>query len=771
MASSEKRVSTPSIIGRNPVKLIATMKKTPLIWLACVGLALGFSTTTLAAQDDVVFDGTRDAQDRLRVGLVLGGGGARGGAHIGVLKELEALRIPVDAITGTSMGAIIGGLYASGVTTDELEDIVATMDWSRGLSNQPNREDLSFRRREDDAEFPVGVELGFRDGRLQAPQGAVQGHHLDLILRDLTRHVDQVDNFDDLPIPFRAIASDVGSGDMYVMGSGDLALAIRASMSVPAAFDPVMIDDRLLVDGGLVGNLPVSVIQDMDVDVVIAVNVEFPLYPKEQLDSVLTITEQMFTILIRTETLRQIENLGEDDVLIEPDIGLFASTDFGNIADTIEPGAIATREQSDKLDRLTMTEEAYAAWQLGRAKPDPIGGDLAFVRVTNDSRISDDTLLSMLTVQPGDNIDTRVLTYEADRLFGLQLFEKVGYKLVDEGDGVGVEFTATEKTWGPTYLRFGVSLQDNIEGDTRFNVRSRITRPAINRFGGEWRSDLQLGTDPRLFTELYQPMSETSRLFVSPALEFRTENFNAFVDGDAVSRLRLSEFTASFDVGTRVSDFAEFRVGLYRGDGEADIKIGATGLEIPDFQSGGLRASLRFDTADDPFWPRHGVLGELRYQAARESLGDDADVDTASARFDIARSRGKDTIVLGGAYATTLDGDGGPTDNFTLGGLLRLSGLEQGQVSGKHLALLRAIYYRRVSEAAGGLFEMPVYIGASLEAGNTWQDRDDIKFDNALINGSLFGGLDTFIGPLYLAVALGEGGETSFYLSVGSLPF
>ena len=744
------------------------MKKSLFPGLLCCVLGGLFGTGAVADQPATTVEGE---PDRLKVGLVLGGGGARGGAHIGVLKELEALRIPIDAITGTSMGAIIGGLYASGVSTAELEEIVATMDWSRGLSNQPDREDLSFRRREDNTDFPVGVELGFRDGQFKTPQGAVQGHHLDLILRDLTRHVDQVKNFDDLPIPFRAIASDVGSGEMYVMGSGDLARAIRASMSVPAAFDPVTIDGRLLVDGGLVGNLPVSVVQDMGVDVIIAVNVEFPLYPQEELDSVLTITEQMFTILIRTETLRQMENLEPDDVLIEPDLGLFASSDFANIAETIEPGTIATRRQAKKLDRLSVDEAAYAAWQQGRVKPDPVGGELKFVRVRNNSRISDETLLSMLTVEAGDPIDTDVLTYEADQLFGLQLFEKVGYKLIDDGDGLGVEFRATEKDWGPTYLRFGVSLEDNIEGDTRFNIRTRITRPAINRFGGEWRTDLQLGTDPRLFTELYQPMSETSRLFAAPALEFRTQNFNAFVDGSAQSRLRLSEFVASFDVGTQIGDFAEFRVGLYRGNGEADVKVGAPGIGIPDYQSGGLAASLRVDTVDDPFWPRDGVLGEFRYQAARESLGDDADVDSVSARFDVARSRGKNTVVLGGAYATTLEGDGGPRDFFPLGGLLRLSGLERGQVSGKHLALARLLYFRRVGETAGGLFEVPVYLGASLEAGNTWQNRDDIKFDNALVHGSLFAGLKTFFGPLYLALGYGEGGETSYYLSIGSLPF
>jgi NTE family protein len=285
-------------------------------------------------------------KQRPRVGLVLGGGGARGAAHVGVLKELERQRIPVDVIAGTSMGAIVGGLYASGMSAAELEELVGSLDWAGVLSDEPRREDLSFRRKQDDAQFPIDFELGVRGSDLVLPKGVIQGQKLDLLLRELTMDTAHIDDFDELPIPFRAIASDIERGEAYVMGNGDLARSIRASMSVPGVFAPVLVDNRLLVDGGLVGNLPVDVMQRLDVDVIIAVDVEFPLYRREELESALTISEQMLTILIRKETLRQVDRLGERDVMIRPELGIYASTNFGDIVETIEPGAAATRAQS-----------------------------------------------------------------------------------------------------------------------------------------------------------------------------------------------------------------------------------------------------------------------------------------------------------------------------------------------------------------------------------------------------------------------------------------
>ena len=293
--------------------------------------------------------------DRPRVGLVLGGGGARGAAHIGVLRELERHRVPVDAIAGTSMGAIVGGLYATGMSVDELQNVVETLDWADTMSDTPPRKDLSFRRKQDDAQFPINLELGLRGSELLLPMGVIQGQELDLLLRKLTIGVSRISDFDALPIPFRAVASDIERGEAVILEAGDLAQAIRASMAVPGALAPVRIGDRLLVDGGLVGNLPIDVARAMGVDVVIAVDVEFPLYSADDLDSALAISEQMLTILIHKETKRQIDTLGNDDVLIRPELGTFASSDFGHIADTLEPGAAAARAVSDKLQRLALT--------------------------------------------------------------------------------------------------------------------------------------------------------------------------------------------------------------------------------------------------------------------------------------------------------------------------------------------------------------------------------------------------------------------------------
>lgn len=715
-------------------------------------------------------DATAPGDQRLRVGLVLGGGGARGAAHIGVLKELERQRIPVDVITGTSMGAIVGGLYASGMSAAELESLVGSLDWAGALSDKPDREDMSFRRKQDDAQFPIDFELGVRGTDLVLPKGVIQGQKLDLLLRELTFRTSHIHDFDDLPIPFRAIASDIGRGEAYVMGKGDLARAIRASMSVPGAFAPVRIDDRLLVDGGIVGNLPIDVIQELGVDVIIAVDVEFPLYGEDELGSVLTISEQMLTILIRKETLRQIERLGPRDVLIRPELGTFASTDFGGILATIEPGAEAARAQSESLRAIALSEAAYAEYHARRTRPMKSDATLAFVRVSHEGRLSPSVLKSRLSVKPGDPIDPHVLAENAERLHGLQLYEHVGYKLVSENGRTGVEYDAITKSWGPNFLQFGLSLEDDFEGSTGFNLSARMTRAAINRLGAEWRTDLTLGTDPKLFSEFYQPLSFDSRWFFAPRMELGQTNLNVFLSDETIARLRVSEAELGMDFGRELGTFGEFRLGVYRGLGEARVKVGDPALPNLDFDTGGAFASLRFDTLDDAQFPRSGVRSDLTWTLSRPGFGADNDFDTIEADVAASWSRGKSTLQLGVTYATTLESDNTVQDFFPLGGFLRMSGLERGQISGPHAALARLMYYRRIGDTTGGIFETPVYIGMSAEAGNTWQSRSAISFDSLMINGSIFMGIDTFVGPLYLAAGFAERGRTNFYLFIGEPP-
>ena len=707
---------------------------------------------------------------RPRIGLVLGGGGARGAAHIGVLQELERLQVPIDAIVGTSMGAIVGGLYASGVSVAELEEIVATLDWADAMSDQPERKDLSFRRKKDEEQLPINFEIGYRDGEFQLPPGAIQGHNLELVLRRLTIHASQVTDFDKLPVPFRAVASDLVSGDAYVMAGGDLALAIRASMSVPGVLAPIRVDDHLLADGGLVGNLAINVMREMDVDIIIAVDVEFPLYELEDLGSALAVSEQMLTLLIRKETLRQIETLGSQDVLIRPDLGTFASTNFAAAAETIPAGVAATRNAANTLSRLSVDETSYAEILARRTVLTSPDENLAFVRVIHDVKVAPGILAARMDVKVGDAIDADALEAEADRLFGLRLFEKVGYRLITEDGETGVEFTARQKSWGPNYLRFGISLEDDFEGSTGFNVATRWRRPEINSLGAEISTDLRLGTDPLLSSEFYQPLRFDSRIFIAPGITVEQYNRSLFVMNDAVARLRFSEAQLAIDAGAEIGTVGEFRIGLYRGVGQARVKIGDPSIPNTEFDTGGVSTHLRFDTFDDAQFPRRGLRAGIIWNSSRTELGADTQYDTVDFDFVTALSHGKNTWLIGVEYATTLDSLSPVQDYFQLGGFLRLSGLERGQIIGPHAALARVVYLRRVGSLAGGLLQVPLYLGASIEAGNTWQLRSDMSFDSTLSNGSLFVGLDTFLGPMYLAAGFAENGDTNFYLFIGSTP-
>jgi NTE family protein len=710
------------------------------------------------------------AGDRPRIGLVLGGGGARGAAHIGVLKELERQRIPVDVIAGTSMGAIVGGLYASGMSAAELEELVGSLDWAAALSDESSREDLSFRRKQDDSQFPVDLELGLRGRNLVLPQGVIQGQKLDLLLRKLTLPVSQVRDFDQLPIPFRAIATDIEHGVSHVMESGDLADAIRASMSVPAILAPVEVDGRMLVDGGITGNLPVDVMRQLDVDVIIAVDVEFPLYQRDELGSALAISEQMLTILMRKETLRQIDSLDDRDVLIRPDLGIFASTNFGEIVQTIEPGERAARDQLQKLRYLALGDAAYASHRAQQMSQPVLPDELSFVRVVHDDKLSSAVLESRLSVMPGDPINTRVLARNAARLYGLQLYEQVDYALVEEGDGLGVEYRATTKSWGPNFLQFGLALEEDFEGSTGFNIDTRLTRAGLNRLGAEWRTDLRLGSDPRLFSEFYQPLSFDSRWFVAPRLQIGQSNINAFSLDDTVARLRLSEADAGFDFGRELGTVGEFRAGIFRGLGEARVKVGDPLLPNADFDTGGAFAMLRYDSLDNARFPRRGALAKLRWTLSRSGFGADSNFDTVEGEIARTWSRGKNSLQLGLSYATTLESDGAIQDYFPLGGFLRLSGLERGELSGPHAALAKMVYYRRIGDTTGGILDTPIYVGVSAEAGNVWQTRSAMSFDSVAMNGSVFAGIDTFFGPVYLAAGFAEQGRANFYLFIGTPP-
>lgn len=731
-------------------------------------ILLLLSVTALCVGANAQTQTTAPETERPRIGLVLGGGGARGAAHIGVLKELERLRIPIDAIAGTSIGAVVGGLYASGMTPAELEQLVGTLDWADILTDASKRENKSFRRKQDDAAFLLQFELGLTDGRLVLPKGLVEGQKLHLVLTEELLHVSGIEDFDNLPTPFRAVASDIATGERYVMGSGDLALAIRASMSAPGIFSPVIVDGRALVDGGLVGNVPVEVIREMDVDIIIAVDVEFPLYPAEELTSALSITEQMLTILINKETSRQLASLGENDFLIRPDLGKFGSTNFADITDTIEPGRVAAAALSERLAALSLSEQQYRNFMAARAVGSDLQDTIDFVRVVDNSLLADRVLEARLKTEPGDAIDAKKLAKDAERLYGLTTYEQVSYKLIYENEQTGVEYTARTKSWGPNFMQFGLALENDFEGSSIVNFASRLTMTGINAMGAEWRNDIQLGTEPRLVSEFYQPLSFDSRYFVAPHIDLEQMNFNTFDAGSKVARYRISEAATGIDIGREIGRWGEFRVGLFRGKGNSKVKVGDPSLPNFDFDTGGGFAQFRVDTLDNAQIPKHGTRVNVKWTMSRTGLGADDSFDTLQASLNKVWSWGNNTIQFGLEYATTEAPDSQFQNYFHLGGFLRLSGLQRGAISGPHSGLTRVVYYREIGAAAKGLFDMPLYIGGSVEAGNVWQSRSEMSFDTTLVNGSIFAGVDTYLGPIFIGAGLSEHGDRSFYLFFGN---
>ncbi|MEO0998037.1 MAG: patatin-like phospholipase family protein [Pseudomonadota bacterium] len=710
------------------------------------------------------------AGERPRIGLVLSGGGARGAAHVGVLQVLKELRVPVDAVAGTSMGAVIGGLYAAGLEPVELEHVIADIDWQDAFRDRTSRDSLSFRRRQDDTGFLIKFDLGFNDGRLLLPKGIIQGQKLALILRELTLPVSGIDDFDELATPFRAVAADLATGDAAILSRGDLVTAMRASMSVPGVFTPVEDDGRLLVDGGLAKNLPIDVARAMGVDVVIAVDVGFPLRRVDELDSAVAIADQMLTILIRREADSQAATLSASDVLITPGIGDYSSTNFADVVSVIAPGAAATRAEAGRLAALALSEREYTRFVAARAAkraPLPVP---AFVRVRGDSPLSSRVIGSRLSVQAGEALDPARVADDAQRIYGLELFEHVDYSLVEQDRQLGLEYRTVARSWGPNYLRFGLSFEEDFEGSSEFNVGARYTRTAVNRLGAEWRTDLVIGTAPGLDSEFYQPLSFDLRYFVAPAVTANQRNIDVFDAAGAFARYRLSEAGASLAFGREIGLASDLRIGLRRSTGNALLRIGDAALPDIDFSEGAYFVQYRRDTFDDPEFPRSGSGIDILWERQRPELGADSNADLVVLQANRVVSFDRHTFAAGIDIATTEDGSPGVQNLFRLGGFLNLSGLDRGQIIGRHAGLARLIYYRRLGDTGGGLLDWPLYAGMSLEAGNVWDDRDEVTFESLRFNGSVFLGLDTFFGPLFLASGFSENGATTLNLFLGQ-PF
>jgi NTE family protein len=702
--------------------------------------------------------------ERPKIGLALSGGGARGAAHVGVLRVLEEMRVPIDYIAGTSMGSIIAGLYASGMTPDEIADALKTMDWEHIFNDKPPREERSFHRKRDDDLYLVKAKPGYSDGEIKLPSGLIQGQKFDLALRKLALRASNINDFDRLPIPFRAVASDIGTGESVVLREGDIALAMRASMAVPGAFAATVIDGRTLVDGGITNNLPISVVRDMGADIVIAVDISTPLMKPEDVRNVLKITEQLAGIMTRSNTELQIATLTDRDVLIVPDLLDITSGDFIRAGEAVAAGHVAADKQRADLARLSLSEADYRTHLAARGQPVPTEPVVHFVRVENHSRVADGMISERLHIQEGQPLDTVQLEKDIGNIYGLELFENVGYSVLEEDGRTGVVVTAREKSWGPDYLQFGLALTGDARGDNTYNFGLSYLKTAINPRGGELRFAAQVGSEPLIGVDWYQPLDYTSRYFIEPKALYQTRTFTQYSpSGKKLSQYRVNSSLLELGAGREVSVYGEVRAGYRLASGKIDLEVGDPSLPEGDFDSGSVFGRIWVDRLDEAYFPSRGYNAKVEYELLREDFGNDGDLDQLESNASYFHTFGKHTFGLAGLFNTTLDGDAAIQDRFRLGGFLNLSGYDQDAISGQHSAMIAALYYRRFTQ----LKLLPWYIGGSLEYGNVWEDRGDMSWDSGIAAGSLFLGADTPIGPLYLGYGHAEQGRNSAFMYLG----
>jgi NTE family protein len=711
---------------------------------------------------------------RPRVCLVLSGGGARGMAHIGVLKVLEALKVPIDCIAGTSMGAVVGGLYASGMSAAQIESTMRSVDWQEAFRDAPPRRDLNFRRKQDDRNFLVRLPLGLKHYHILLPKGFIQGQKLQETLRQLTLPFSNSTDFDRLPTPFRAVATDLETGDAVLLEKGDLSIAMRASISAPGVFAPVDHEGRLLVDGGVADNLPIDVARDMKADVLIVSDVSFPLQPRERLDSALSISNQTLAILVRKNADRQKATLGPRDILIEPSLGTSPAADFTIAASTIVQGELAARGAESRLAALAVSEGAYQAYVARRATREPGLPVIKFVRVDPESRRYERTILAEMAPLVGRPLDLDEVGTRITELYGLGYFETLDYTVVEQGDGpekdYGLELRARRKSWGPNYVRFGLNLQTDFQGSNQYNAAAEFLLTEIDDLEAELLTQVQVGSDSKITSEFYQPLDALATWFAAPAVRIEARDLPIYLRNLEVADFRDREAEADVDFGRNLGNWGEIRVGYHRINGLTYDRFGNPDLVDPQYNKGEYFFKFSYDQLDNVHFPRDGTTFDIQWDANRTNLGADVAFDRVSFDWLTATSRGRNTLLLWTSAGITPDNRLKPSDVqdfYSLGGFFNLSGLAPQSLLGPNYAIARAIYFRKISRGGEGIFEFPAYIGASFELGNTWSRRSDISFGSAHKDASVFIAFDTFLGPVYLGSGYDQTGNAGYYLFLG----
>ncbi|ELF4877778.1 patatin-like phospholipase family protein [Vibrio parahaemolyticus] len=734
-----------------------------------------------------------DTPTRPKVAVVLAGGGAKGAAHICVLKALEEMHIPVDIITGTSMGAYVGGLYATGMSADEIESFIYSVDWNSGYRDRVDRSQRRVRDKEYEDRYQITTDLGLRFGEVRAPTGVVQGQNMLRVLRETTGNLGRFDSFDELAIPYRSVATDILELDEVVIGNGYLVDAMMASMSVPGALPPYKLNGHMLVDGGVVNNMPVDVARAMGADVVIAVDISTDYKTEDDFTGLFTVADQLSNYLVRRSTQQQVETLQEHDVYIRPNVGQMETVEFDKMPWAFQSGYDITKEMESKLAGLRLSNAEYQKYidHKQEVRKKLVYGDDRVVDeivIVNNTHYSDVLLTNRLELETGRKIETAEIEKAVENLYALDRFELITYHF-EEVDGSNLlVFDVNEKSWGPNYLNFRFFLEDDFDTDSQYGIGMSTNFTNLNSHGAEMALNVEMGTDKLIEAELYSPVLSSQEFFVAGKVAYSSEGRNLPVSDDDSSLssvndflpVSYTEFVSEIAIGIQPTLWQELRLGGRYSSGSIELSTLASVGNL-DFERRGLFANYRLDTLDDFAFPTRGLLVDLEYLVSHdtspEEIGQSKPKDIVEdtvyeidARFKGAMSYQRHTLVGQAEYSFVQSKNSSITlDPRELGGFLHLSGIPRNSLIGQNLFFSSLVYRYKWFDNDFGLFEAPVYVGASLEHGGTWSDND-LKLNEApLYNAaSIFFGVDSPIGPIMLAYGRTEQDMEAVYLIVGT---
>lgn len=722
--------------------------------------------------------------DRPRIALVLSGGGAKGAAHIGILKVLEEKRIPIDIIVGTSMGSYVAGMYAMGLSAEEVERTTLAIDWNKGYQDKVGRDELSLRKKQQSEKYQLRTDIGINGDSVQFPDGFFQGQSMASLLRHATSNLPAQKSFDDLPIPYRAVATDMETVTPFVLDSGSLAKAMQASMSIPGALKPVEWEGHILADGGTVNNMPVDVAKAMGADVVIAVDISAKLRTRESLKSGLAMIDQLTTYMTQVGTDKQKALLGPKDILLTPEFGGMGIADFALMPEGIKRGEAVANRASAQLDGLSLSPAAYTAYRNQKlSRRAERSGQPAYyidkVEILNKSRLSDETVRAMLKVRPDKVQTNESLEAGIRRLYALESFDRITYEVEErEGENVLV-VDASEKNWGPGYLNFQFGFSDDFESSSNYNVGMSYTLTNVNDWGAEWLTEASLGTAKHLKTDFYTPLEPSQTFYGEASLaydktqrriftpeETRTEDGVSYIDSE------YSFTSADLAVGWNRQPWSRLSLGLEGKVGAIDIRNVADAKV--DASSWGPYVRFEHDTLDSRYFPYQGVYWDVKsgYSHVKIEPTGEPTENTEGINYHLTMikpwswDRHSLNLMLEGGGSTSQEEY--PLFVQDLGGLFRLSGFQHYQLSGRYSLFGGLRYIYRVADNDFGALRAPLYLGGSLEQGGVWDKGEDINMESSFTAGSVYVGVESFLGPIFLGYGMAEGGNNMFYLQLGT---